>query len=610
MISNLASNDTEQCAIKCPLECAAKNFFGTISFSQISSQATSNILGTYEQLIETSYRRSLELSNRLNPDKNFMWYLKNVASQTSKLSSYIRSESTEIRKYKSGLMSFNTDIVKKDMQTVLKNTLQNYTQAYENDYRRDRLKAITHLNNVISISEDLVNEFSRAPIYFTKEDDATAFFTSLYTLLSNGLTSVRMSQFYLSQARVKEDAAIKNASFRYIPSLFYATKDDQTDCFNRYTRLSPIFDDLEFRWRYASERVFYWLQTKTANCSSKSLATTQQETLTSTVTFETPTTVQNLEMTTELQSLGNSETTLDSSSDETSLPLINTDDGTELFVGFISGLWDVLSCAAKRSDAELLKVDWVAAMSIITQEDADSLANCLLAYEKLLYALVSDILKPIPDAPEISVTDALSTALRTLDNDVLLFNREVYNYLVDAISKAVLANKTSILLQNMSVDIEVTLQSVADLLSSWQTNITSWQTNISIIYTNVIDDLLKFSIFFPQDADLASAVSDLNIWLKPVIIIEPSIKLKYTVVNQNLTKKSIAIAMQKYLTYTAQSTMSSVLNNLVTTIVTLGQMLTSQAQLMSIAWTDIRTSLEHLLDDFTSSLTLDETFMQ
>ena len=505
-------------------------------------------------MIETNYIQALELSNRLDPDKKFMWYLKNVASQTSTLTLYIRKQSTETGKYQQGLALFKEFVVESDLR-VLVNMLQLYIQAYENSYRRDRLKAIRHVNNIISVSEDIVNEFSRAPSNFTNEDNAVEFYTSLYTLLSNGLTSVRMSQFYLSQALKKEDAAMKNTSLRYVPQIFYAN-DKKLGCTSTYEKFIQNFANLGPRWRFAAQQVFFWLQNKSANCISNNLTMTEQ------------------------------------------------------VVGIIPGLWNLLSCSNYSHD-NLLKTDWITIMSEITQNDAVSLTDCLLSYERVLYDLGGETWKQVPKAPEMFITSALSSALLTLDNDVKAFNKEVYNYLVDVTSKAILTSRTSILLQNMSVDTEVALQSLSDILTSWQNNISTWQTNISTIYTNAINGLLKFKDFFLQlDTDLASAVSKFNIWMKPVIVLQPNVMIKNTVVNQNFTKNSIEQDIVNYLKNTAQATMFSVLNNLLTTIVTMGQLLVSQAQLMSSSWTDTKTNLNYLLEDFTSSMILDEAFMQ
>ena len=610
-----------------------KDFFGTISFSQISSQATNNILGTYEQTIETNYRRAMELSNRLDPDKKFMWYLQKVAVQTTKLTSFIRSQSAEQIKYKQGLDLFKIDVVNVDIR-VLKFALNNFQSIYEFTYREDRSKAIEHVNSVISIVVDIKNDMFHSPAYFEDENDAIEFYTSLYTMISNGLASVRMSKFYLSRILISEEAAMLNASFEYIPSIFYKNVGDQSNCTGEYKYITQILTDLGLKLRYASQKIFHWLQTKADSCASVTINSFLQTEKTTTITneithktthefidFITNNTQETNEYTTTSNYSGTYfKTTSSVSADYNTFPSeLTTGDydptlysfATTEIVGSVPGLWKLLSCdLSKTMDTEAYKADWMNTLNLINSFHGGLLTDCLLGYERMLYALGNDLSKQVPDAPEICVTNVLSTALQIIDNDVMKFNIEVYNYIINATSKAILADRAAVLLQNMSVDIEVALQSLSDMLTSWQNNVTAWQANTSSLYTNIISDLVEFSFYFPKDADFSSAVSSLKLWLKPTVIVAPNIAVKFTVASQELTKKSIASGTQKYLTYTAQTTMSSVLNNIVTTIATLGQTLVSQAQLMSSTWTTIRADLDYILDDFTSSMVLDDKFIQ
>jgi hypothetical protein len=85
-----ANDTTNDCISHCDLDCQTTDFVGSVSFSQISSQATDKLLGTLGDDILVKYIAATELANRMTPDASLIEYLSQLSSQSALVTSYVR----------------------------------------------------------------------------------------------------------------------------------------------------------------------------------------------------------------------------------------------------------------------------------------------------------------------------------------------------------------------------------------------------------------------------------------------------------------------------------------------------------------------------------------
>ena len=560
------SNDTEQCIIGCPLDCSTQDFFGTISFSQISKQVTNSILGSNKESVQANYKYSVELSNRLSPNVELMKYLRDVTEQETSLTSYIRFQSNEITKYMQGIALFNDRIVKNDMNT-LRNELHELTNNYVLYIRSNRLKSISTFGTVVSLLDDVSELFSQSPAdHFDIHDAALDYYSTLYSLLSNSLVSLKLSSIYISHVMEDEVRYVQLGSGSNLQiGSFYNNSTYQKECVAIYIKAKAALNDTIEAMKYVKKRTLHWLQTGSPDCTDIGTQTTTEP-------------VTN--------------------------PTIDADQAD-------SGLWTLLYCPDDISPAGNFSRDtWLNLKTMLSVTDSDNIAQCLLAYENLLYAVYEDTPTETPYNPYIVATNDLLTAMTDIDSDCAKLKAEVNKYITNIISLETLADRTTTLLQNMSVDISYISQLVTDMVDEWQKNVTYWQDETSFIYDAIIQDLLNLTAFLPKSSNISTAVSKMNIWFKPQVIVEPSINVTYGDANKYLTAKSISSAMESYLRLNARKVMSSVFANLATTIDSLGQTFQSQVKIASSSWINRKTELINILIKLAASLVVDDTFIQ
>ena len=512
-----------------------------------------------------------------------------MAKQTTKLTAYILSESAEITKYMQGIALFNGVVVKQDMDT-LRAGVQLFVSEYELLYRSNRLKLISHMNELLSCLEDIRKLFQLSPRHadqFYEREDALDYYNTLSTLLSYSLASIKMTSVYISQVMDDEySARIKNNTDSFLPSFFYNNISFQASCISEYTAMKNNLNILSGAMKYAKERIGLLLLNGSYSCVSSS---TSDESVTSSA-HQTS----DIELT----------ATTSSQTSSSFIPASDT-------LNILPSLWLLLDCPSDSSSpGNFLEEVWINITTPSSVANSNSVAACLLAYERSLYAVYNDTAASLPPTLVMTVTNDLLTATTDINSENLKFLANVDSYVADSMNLEILANHTITLLQTMSIDVSTISKSVGDMSYDWQTNITEWNNGISGIYNAIIQDLRILSTFIPQTNAISNAFSMMNIWFKPQVLVEPSIAVTYGNLNRNTTAKSISRALQIYLQLNANKVVSSMITNLVTTIKNLVQKFQTQVTIMSSTWDNSMIKLQNILEDMASSLIADDAFIQ
>jgi hypothetical protein len=241
------SNGTLQCESQCPLQCSSTSFPATLSFSQLSTQATSSLLGVHGADINTKYVSAVEMNNRVASDGSIFTIMDKVIDEMNDLLALIQSGSDRLTKIGKGMEMFREEVAGHD-GWAMKFLLFDFQDFYEAYLQPARYAAFGHLKSAVSGLLDLGTLFTYASTNsYTDPEGTKWFYLSLSNVLNQLLTDMELTTYYLNTVNAVEYnysiASYANLE-NLAPTMFYLSDDDQTQCKTNYSAVESQFQTL------------------------------------------------------------------------------------------------------------------------------------------------------------------------------------------------------------------------------------------------------------------------------------------------------------------------------------------------------------------------------
>jgi hypothetical protein len=562
-----------QCEAACPQECDVTDYPGTLSISQISSQATSQLLDANRNRISTAYTSAVELSARINNNIVFMRSLKTIYEQSSTVLSNINTALSQIKSIGDQISIFNSIFVNKDLSYLSQNALNDLLTSYQAKYKSVRQKAAMYISDSASQLTDLFFKMTASPNSFDNVLPAYRFYSEIAALLDRCILSTGLASTYLTEALQLETV--------------YGDMSTFYDHNSRLAAFQPCYLILELHVEMYSEvalvlahvqfRVNHWLQNN-ENAAFDLGAQKMQMLSTGTVvepTVGTMTTVSTTDTVTQANT-----TTADN----------NTIPGVQLLVDcpncFI--IIDVVKKVLKYSDRA---------------------SSCLSEYEDVLIGTLAAI-DSLPDPPAFTGSVALYAALDQFQSFSEELSHHIHEYLTGNISGAACATAATSTLQDMALRVQTITDEVKTTVNTFVNTANStclaWNASYNGILHNMTD-LIPAFITNTTATALYEALSEQAIWQEPVLSMDGVAVFTYRVTTAQENQR---IFNMQHLHMFNFSSINFTLVTLTKFVADNCNQYVSTIQSEGNTWSDLRSNVGIDISTYTNSLQLDSTFIR
>ena len=592
------------CMAACPIECEITTFSGAVSFSQLSSQATSKLLGSRANVIGTDYADALELYYRLNYNNPFMDQLMALSRLTQSSIGQITDSLNLLSKISSGLDLFDEE-VGDDMKN-LNNVLFNFQLFYNETLKPLRFQAGKYIIKAFNCLHGLDYVLRSQPTSFSNFSVAYWAYINLVSLLNICIVNTNLAVTSLADA-LNLESRTGNV---FVPDQFY--KSEPTDnifenylyydyaCRNCYEVVSGTLKGFAPILNLASQKISLWLQTNTAYIESLTARTTE-------LASNKPVTNY---FTTSNQGIITGEKFSNSIDASTS----TSEYSTEFFHAFIEesneyfpGFWTLLKC---ESCDQPLNKTWNDLIISLSSSVCYTASQCLKEYESSLFDAITSSLLSITSTPTFSPSDRLKTSLHNMNTQVMNLEANIHSYSVGAISGKNLSILAGDILNIMSLNLSIVEDEMTVLLRGWEKDVDSWSASIVSQYSSVCDNLYELSRFVYTSKQLSSGVASLTMWLQPIIVYKPEASIMFSVTDSTGTMKSIEKSWQIFISDTGKQTVEDTMSAISNDIVEQLHQVALQVKVLSNYWSNEQSFVVGLLNYFNDKLTVDEVFVQ
>ena len=426
-MSNLLPTVNENllsCVASCPVECEITTFSGSVSFSQLSNQATtSKLVGSQADAIEADYANALELHYRLNYNNPFLDQLMALSHLTQSSIDQLKDSLNLLSKISSGLDLFDNG-VGRDMVN-LNNVLCNFQLFYNNTFKASRFQAGKYITESFNCLQNLDFVLRLQPFSFTNFSVAYWAYIKLNSLLSDCIVNTDLAVTYLTEAIDFEsrtgmpfgpDKFYKSPPYGYIERYSYydfACRHSYEVVFGALNGFAPILN-------LASQKVSFWLQTNTANIERTTMRSVQPGSSKLAMNYFTTPSIQSIITDEKFSNLFDASTSNDVHSTELFHAI--TEGSNEYFSGF----WTLLDC---ESCAQPLNKTWNDLIASLTSNACYTAASqCFVAYESSLFDAIASSLLSIASTPTFSTSDRLKTSLLSMSAQATYLEENIHSY--------------------------------------------------------------------------------------------------------------------------------------------------------------------------------------
>ena len=550
----------------CPLECSIKEFSGSLSFSQISSQATHTAIYKDSSLISEAHLNAVELFNRLVPDLSYKSYMNDMFNVTKAILDSVGKKTTFLAKFSRAVELLNVAVIQNDCHQ-LQGLISTLLSHYKNNFQTSRHKALAYFSEVVSAIHDLSREMFQVTTFFNDIEDAIWYYKSLSTIMDKVLTSSKLTISYLFTI-LADDTSAKSEPYTNTTHIFYNDSFHRKYCSNVYTNAIQSLTTQVPLFIFASQRLSFWQQALLS--------------------------MQNIK-----------DSNFVYSSQAASLTVNDT---------LSVNLWTLLNCTeCNKEIASLSQAQWkTRLLNIINTLSVELVSSCLLQYEtylNLIYDDVTDLLLPV--APQWSDGGLLEETAQHLDTLNEQLFRLIRSYLYGNLTKKVMSIAGHELLQKMAVEIELISSSNTEAYRSWLAELVAWQSEAIFLYNTVSEHLQLLSYFTANNDNFRSVVNALKIWQQPIIKIYPVVNLTYEVISGwNDTKIFAASSMTSYLSEQARNIIRTVFDNVVQAASDEQQTFeTHQMEVLPTVWKENYNVLINLFTVYLNSLLYSNDFI-
>ena len=591
------------CVAACPVECKITAFSGSVSFSQLSSQATSKLLGSQANMIEVDYADALELYYRLNYNNPFMDQLMALSRLTQSSMGQLKDSLYLLTKMSSGLDLFD-DGVGEDMANLQK-VLLSFQQYYNNTFKPSRFQAKKYITESFNCLNNLDFVLRSEPTSFTNFSVAYWAYTKLNSLFSACIVDTDLAVTYLTEAINLESRTGKP----YVPDQFYKSPPyDYIElypyfdyaCKNSYEVVSETLKEFAPILNLASRKVSLWLQKNIESIDINTGRFTHSESNTPITNF----------FTTSSQGIMTNENF--SNLPDTSSP--NTVYSTEIFHAdtegsdeYFSGFWTLLEC---ESCDQYLNETWSNLVASLTSSACFTASQCLTVYESSLFDAIASSLLSLKSTPTFSPSDRLKTSLLSMTAQVTNLEENIHFYIVGSSSGKILSTLAENILNNMSLNLSIIEDEMTVLLRGWENDVTSWSASIISQYTSVCKNLYELSRFLYTSTQLSSGVAGLKMWQQPRIVYKPVASIAFSVTDSTGTIKGIQKSFQSFIGGTGEKTVQDTMSAISTDLVNQLHQIALQVKMLNNYWSNEQSFVIGLLNDFNNHLKVDDVFVK
>ena len=551
-----ADDDLLQCITACPLECDITNFPGVLSFSQLSAYVTNGLLNSNKNKLYNSYLKAFQLADRLD-NAEFADDLIAISTQTNSLLSLLTTNYSKVLvSYSEGLLKFQTDVVERDMM-IMQNMLTKFSNVYDSLYKSMRHKAADYFRTAVLCLDDLTFEIVNSATSFAALYDAQWFYTRLLSSLSKCASNSGLAVQYLSKV-LNDELTIQT---QFNPATFIDDKNVQScnDVFfvilNTFERVSPFLS-------YSIHRLTQWQ------------ADNVQDIMANTIT-----TLLDLPM------------TVSSSPNNSN--------------GIWPGFWQLLNIT-ERFD----QLSWIKIVENMNDSISSKLSYCLLNYELTLEAAINSVEQFINSPPYLFPNDTVGDILHELDVQNAALGTLLNLYLTGKIASLKAAVNVREQLKNISDNLSLLDDKWTSMKEAWLDGITLWSASVHTAYESFIYNMSILNLFIIANDELSFSVSQMQMWYRPFIIIEPIVQLDTNIPNSSSTAENIALTWPSYFKESASNIVKATLDDIQTKIRLRIKELANLAKSEANEWYSQQVSLEIKAENYQNSILFDDAFIK
>ena len=525
--------------------------------------ATNLLVGQHERFIKKDYENALELSHRLHSNNPLLHTYDSFTNETKLLLSQVNSLSNLYLGFNEGITLFFRNILEADMKN-LQSLIRSYCNQYEITHKNTRQQAVQYVKQAVNELQDLLLEINSAPNVYYSLYDAHWFFSSVLKMLDKCIISNRWANSYLAQVRKLEDIS---ANGIYSPESFYNSSINTEKCTNLYLLVEKKLKELAPILSFMHNRLLSWLQNNSDIYSKSDV-------------FEIYSNQANVSP--------------------------NSKSNAKNYLG----LWSILQCDKCNKIFKVTNSTLNSKLQDLNHTMSDSVANCLLQYEKHLYNVLM-IASQVPKRTPIwSKTETLHISLNFLTSLTEQINDMFKKFIKGYETGINVINSIHVDAYTMKGSVIKIQQEISSSFRKWQNSVEEWSHYSKLLYLSVTNSLSSLLKFTRNNKDLKVTISRLKIWLKPKILLVPVPQIVNNITNGNETAKNLARVMESHLNFNAAPIINSTLTFVAHRAIVRPQRLVESTVLLCYSWLSELSHFMDSLDAYNKSFVVDEAFVK
>lgn len=259
----IVTQKLQNCLANCSLSCKETVYSGSISFAQLSSQATNALLNVHSDEFTSRFQNAVDLANRLSyttmANAANYWYNFTAMADAyyNSLEKFYSTSSQQIRK---AFQLFSTSVVKHDLD-LLNDELTQFVNFYNTKYKFIRNVAAKYTQESIDCIGGVYMAMIESPESFENISDAQWYSIRLSATVASCASSALVAVKNLQGAVSKE----LDNQYQFAPQNFYVNQSVASFCSDLYTDAIAILTAYCKQLHYISTTLSQWLSKTTAD---------------------------------------------------------------------------------------------------------------------------------------------------------------------------------------------------------------------------------------------------------------------------------------------------------------------------------------------------------
>lgn len=253
----------QNCLANCSLSCKETVYSGSITFAQLSSQATNALLNVHSDEFTSRFQNAVDLANRLSyttmANAANYWYNFTAMADAyyNSIENFYSTSSQQIRR---AFQLFSTSVVKYDLD-LLNGELTQFVNFYNTKYKFIRNVAAKYTQESIDCIGGVYMAMTESPKSFENISDAQWYSTRLSAIVASCASSALVAVKNLQGAVSKE----LDNQYQFAPQNFYVNQSVASFCSDLYTDAIAILTTYCKQLHYIHTTLSQWLSRTTAD---------------------------------------------------------------------------------------------------------------------------------------------------------------------------------------------------------------------------------------------------------------------------------------------------------------------------------------------------------